>query len=228
MNPPAKKCKAVSISSLVTAAACPLRLYYAKSGGSIPPGRYEVCRQLSEHLGSDISRETIWNEICAIYPDIEPEYLGFLDTCIGSCRKNVSWTPPDETDVPVKSDTFGIYGIVDKLYRDEPYFSIVRSSPAPAAGIYHSDRLRITAYTFCLQELFGEHITGGLVEYIPDGIARQCIPQPIDRRRFIRALHSAKKVIDGTVPAKPSRAPCTWCRYSDRCVPGGTRLSDLL
>ncbi len=228
MNTPAGRGTAVSISSLVTAAACPLRLYYAKSGGSPPPGRYAVCKQLSGHLGSDVSRESVWDEICAIYPGIEPEFYGFLDACIGSCGKNKSWIPPDETDVPVKSDKFGIFGIVDKLYRDEPFFSIVRPSPAPAAGLYHSDRLRITAYTFCLQELFGQHITGGLVEYIPDGIVRPCVPQPIDRRRFIRALYSAKKVIEGTVPVKPFRPPCSWCRYSDRCIPGGTRLSDLL
>jgi len=118
--------------------------------------------------------------------------------------------------------------MVDRLV-DDGSFSIIRSAGAMPFGTYAADRLRIACIAFCIEEMTGNELTGGHVEYIPDGISRFHIVQPRDRRQVIASLHKIRSIRKGELPKRPLNAPCPRCKYKERCESSsGHRLSDLL
>lgn len=203
-----------------------MRLYIERSASSQESSRYTVCKQVSSHLGGPIDLAELWREICTIQPDIDPAMQDFLATCVSSCTPR-QWRRPVQTDVPVLSEKFGMRGVVDKIYREAPFFAITRSSEAPQAGIYISDRIRVACYALCLKEVMGIPAEAGLVEYIPSGIVRLCRPEPRDRRLMLRGIKMAQRVISGEIPKRPVNAPCSTCPHEGKCVPGPHRLSDV-
>jgi CRISPR-associated exonuclease Cas4 len=217
----------ISISQVVTGYFCPVRLYLEKSraGGESP--RYTISKQVSYHLGKPLQPESLWEEIVSVQPDMDAEMRQFLDACVGACRER-TWRRPVQTDVQVRSERLGIRGIVDKIFEEEPYFAITRSSGAPVAGAYVGDRIRIACYALCIRESLGLPAESGYIEYIPSGENRLCHPEPRDRRAMFTGIRSAQKVLSGEVPRKPLRAPCTSCPYEGDCTPGAKRLSDLM
>jgi CRISPR-associated exonuclease Cas4 len=151
----------------------------------------------------------------------------FLDSCITACNKN-TWRSAAQNDVMVSSDKQGIVGMVDRLAPDGNY-SIIRAAGAMPVGTYSSDRLRIACIAFCLEEMTGNEVSGGHVEYIPDGVSRFHTIQPRDRRQVISTLHRIHSIREGELPRHPLNAPCNRCRYREKCEnSGGHRLSDLL
>lgn len=218
----------ISISSVVTASLCPLRYYLDQHDVKAPSTRYEVCKQVSYHVRDQLDGSDIWNELRAVQPEIDESFREYLHHCLARCRKSQDFGDFLETDFGVRSGRHGIFGVVDKILDRDLSFSIVRPVPAPRAGIYSADRLRVFGYAICLQEMAGEKMPEGFVEYIPDGVCRPCIPQAIDKRRFFRALDQARKIRMGEIPKKPVSPPCESCQVRDRCTPGGTRLSDLM
>jgi CRISPR-associated exonuclease Cas4 len=220
----------MSISSIITAAICPLRIYYGSGETDrheFESPRYTVCKQISMHLGSPLDSARIWEEICTVDPHIDPIYQAFLDECISYCSIS-AWRSASCIDVPVSSDRYRIFGSVDRLFDEPPYFSVVRSSKAPTAGVYHHDRLRVACYALCLQELLGIPVAGGSVDYIPSGVQRYYEIQPRDTRAFLSGRTVLESVMEGRVPKKPVNAPCRKCPFEALCTPGGRRLSDIL
>jgi CRISPR-associated exonuclease Cas4 len=217
----------ISISQVVTGYFCPVRLYLEKSHARSESPRYTISKQVSYHLGKALQPEPLWEEVVAVQPDMDADMRGFLDECVNACRAK-TWRPPVQMDVQVRSEQLGIRGIVDKIFEDEPYFAITRSSSAPLAGIYVGDRIRIACYALCVRETLGLPAETGLVEYIPSGENRLCRPEPRDRRSMFAGIRSAQRVLAGEVPKKPVRAPCTSCPYEGQCVPGAQRFSDLM
>lgn len=219
----------LSISSIVSVSACPLRLYYDQRQKLHETPRYTIAKQISYHLGTAADPAEVWGEVCHVQGESDPAMRDFFEDCFRVCRRNPAWRSPRDTDLPVRSAAYHIHGIVDKIFDGEPVFSIVRSTKAPETGVYQSDRIRIAAYAACLEEMLGTPVEGGDVEYIPSGISRFCRVAPIDKRRFLRALHEARRISSGELPRKPLRPPCEHCSHNGHCVPGGgTRLSDIL
>jgi CRISPR-associated exonuclease Cas4 len=216
------------LSTVITASICPLKLYYGYSPDQRSTWRHAVCRQVSSSLGTDAGEDDIWEELCTIHPGIEPEFREYMAHCIAACTARTGWRPCTSSDVRVRSERLKVFGTIDKVYPSPPYFAVTRSSHAPRAGIYASDRLRIAGYALCLEEIRGEQVISGEVEYIPDGIIRTCELQPIDRRRFLTALKSARRIVAGEIPSRSPDAPCDTCDHRDRCIPRGKKLSDLL
>jgi len=219
----------LSISSIVTASSCPLRLYYQQWQERPESLRYTIAKQIAYHLDKDSDPGEVWDEVCHVQSIPDQTMRDFFLDCFRICRNNPEWRSPREIDVAVHSATHHIHGIVDKLFDEDPIFSVVRSAKAPAAGVYQSDRIRIAAYTVCIQEMLGRPVSGGSVEYIPSGISRFCKVAPIDKRRFLHALHEARRIRNGALPRRPLHPPCEHCPENSRCIPGGgMRLSDIL
>ncbi len=169
----------------------------------------------------------IWSEVLAVRPEIDPTLRSFLDTCITSCNKT-DWMPAAQSDVRVISEKHGIVGIVDRI-ADNGTYSIIRAAGAMPFGTYAADRLRIACIAFCIEEMTGNEVTGGHVEYIPDGISRFHTVQPRDRRQVIATLHKIRAIRKGELPRRPLNAPCNRCKYTQRCdSSSGRRLSELL
>ncbi len=75
-------------------------------------------------------------------------------------------------------------------------------------GTYAADRLRIACIAFCIEEMTGNEVTGGHVEYIPDGISRFHTVQPREPRQVIATLHKIREIRNGELPRRPLNAPC--------------------
>ena len=215
----------IPVSGVIACHICPRRYYFERSDEHPESPRYAVCKQVSAHLGELLEEEEIWREILHILPDADEEIQELFDECIGACSET-AWQRPVQTDLTVESDTLGIRGRVDKIFEDGT-FAIVRSSTAPKAGAYGTDRLRIACYAACIKETLGHPVAGGYVEYVASGICRYVEPQPRDRREMIRAIRAAKRVVAGDLPPRPLRAPCEGCPHFERCTTGPRRLSDL-
>jgi CRISPR-associated exonuclease Cas4 len=217
----------VAISDLVRVHACPVRFYYERNDPMSESDRYVICKQISYHLGQPLESDVIWREVLAVRPGIDPDLRSFLETCITSCNKT-EWKPAVQSDVRVMSDKHGIVGMVDRIADDGTY-SIIRAAGAMPFGTYAADRLRIACVAFCLEEMTGNEVTGGHVEYIPDGVLRFHTVQPRDRRQVIATLHKIRSIHKGDMPLHPFNAPCKRCKFRERCESSsGRRLSDLL
>jgi CRISPR-associated exonuclease Cas4 len=217
----------VSVSQVLSAHFCPVRFYLERDSPRAESPRYTVCKQLSSHLGGPLDADRIWDEIRTVSPGIEPAMRLFLDTCVEQCREG-RWPRPAEVEVAVFSDRLGIQGRVDKIFEDAPYFAIPRSSDAPPVGVHGADRIRVAAYAACVAETLGIEAGTGLVEYIASGALRTCTIQPGDRRGMLRAVTAARRVLSGSIPRKPHRAPCSRCGQRERCTSPVTPLSGLL
>jgi CRISPR-associated exonuclease Cas4 len=219
--------KHVTISDLVRAHTCPVRYYYEREDPFLESDRYAVCKQLSYHLGAPLDAEVIWAEILVVHPEIDVTLREFLDLCITACNKG-TWQADQEADIHVHSEKQGISGMIDRILPDGT-FSIVRAAGAMPFGTYAADRLRIAAITLCLEEMTGNEVTGGHVEYIPDGVSRYHTVQPRDRRQLIATLHKIRSIHEGEVPAHPLNAPCVRCKHIEKCESArGNRLIELL
>lgn len=217
----------IAVSDLVRVNACPVRFCYERNDPFTESGRYAICKQLSYHLGNPLDTDEIWSEVLAVCPALDPALRPFLETCIASCNKT-SWKPAAQSDVRVISDKYGIAGMVDRIAVDGSY-SIVRAAGAMPFGTYAADRLRIASIAFCIEEMTGDEVRGGNVEYIPDGVSRFHVVQPRDRRQVIATLHKIREIQKGDLPRHPLNAPCNRCKYKERCESSsGRRLSDLL
>jgi len=216
----------IPVSGVIACHICPRRYYFERSEEREESPRYTVCKQVSAHLGELLEREQIWQEVLCVLPDREEDTRELFDECINACRET-AWQRPVQTDLTVESDTLGIRGRVDKVFEDGT-FAITRSSTAPRAGAYGTDRLRIACYVACLKETLGQAVAGGYVEYVASGICRFVEPEPRDRREMIRAIRAAKRVVAGEIPPRPLRAPCDGCPHVERCTAGPRRLSDLI
>jgi CRISPR-associated exonuclease Cas4 len=219
--------KHITISDLVRVHVCPIRYYYERDDPFEESDRYAVCKQLSYHLGEPLDAGVIWAETQIVRPTIDPSLRDFLDLCVTACTRS-TWQRAEETDVRVHSEKQGISGMIDRVAHDGS-FSIVRAGGAMPFGIYAADRLRIAAIALCLEEMTGEVVKGGHVEYIPDGASRFHTVQPRDRRQLIATLHKIRSIHDGDIPARPLNAPCMRCTYREKCdSTRGHRLSELL
>ncbi len=225
-----KEIPELSISSVVTTSRCPIRFFLEKDLKDLRTSyRYTLAKQVSYHLGGELDEDAIWDEACLVddHPDLSMR--PFLSDIVRLCRNHAGFRQASEVDIKVRSEHYQITGIIDRLFEDDPYFAIVRSSAAPSHGVYAADRLRICGYTICLRELLGDHVRGGSVEYIPSGVSRRVVVEPRDKRAFLYALNEARRIVLGGLPRRPFNPSCEYCSHAGTCESAeGTRLSEIL
>ena len=204
----------ISVTDLVKAAICPMKLYLVKSAEKKfnEPVSYTVAKLVSYHLGEPLFTDDIWEELEAILPN-NNEAQRILEQMLEVCGK-ITWRHADQYDMPVFSEKYGIYGRIDRYFDDS--FSVVKSGAAPTHGVYFSDRLRSVCYSLCLEEMFGKSYYGR-VEYLGSGTIRSVVVEPQDRRTFVLALRIAKKTLSGEIPKVARGQNCNWCEFADMC-----------
>lgn len=217
----------VSVSAVIACHICPLRYYLTKGIESTEPVRYTMTKQLSYALGTAIDATELWNEIALINPAVttedETSFLAWTQLC-----REQEWNRAEDYDVRVRSERLGVKGTIDRYCTEKPYLSIVRSSEAPEAGIYQTDRIRAACLIAAANETLRTRTEAALIEYVPSGVARTCVPQPRDRRLMMRAITAAKRVDAGILPKKPRDAPCETCELNAYCSPQPTPLSERM
>jgi CRISPR-associated exonuclease Cas4 len=216
------------ISGVVACHACPFRYYLEKNRErGEEPAEYTIAKQISYHTGDEIIEDEILEELETVNPDLTEEDRVNLRDWVSACRKE-NWQRPADYDVKLKSEKFGIYGRADHIFDKSPYIGIVRTAPAPEAGVYGAERIRAAAFTFCAEETLDLKCREVLIEYIPSGISRICKIQPKDRRETLRAIKKAKEIDGGKIPKKPKDAPCERCYLKDECPDMPKSITDIL
>ncbi|HJJ87421.1 MAG TPA: hypothetical protein O0X17_03685, partial [Methanocorpusculum sp.] len=109
----------VSVSDILRASVCPMQLYLAKSSPAyfLEPLRYSVAKQLSYHLGDELNREEIREELKLTIKDCGDEAFTVLDEMIEACSK-VMWRQALTYDMQVDSGKYNIHGRVDRVFDD--------------------------------------------------------------------------------------------------------------
>lgn len=207
----------VSVSDILRASVCPMQLYLAKSSPAyfLEPLRYSVAKQLSYHLGEELNREEIREELKLTIKDCGEEAFAVLDEMIEACSK-VMWRQALTYDMQVDSGKYNIHGRVDRVFDDS--FSIVKGGKAPTHGVYASDRLQAVCYSICLEEMYGKEFYGR-VEYLGSGTVRSVVLSPSDKRLFLTALKEVEKVRRGEITRPIRGEKCKLCRFAENCSP---------
>lgn len=209
--------ESISVSDLLRVSVCPMQLYLAKSSPAefVEPLSYSVAKQLSYHLGGEIDRDVVLDELKLTVPEFGDEGIQILDKMFDACQSGV-WETAEDVDVAVHSEKYGMHGRIDRLFADS--FSIVKGGSAPPHGVYTTDRLQAVCYALCLQEMQGKEYTAK-VEYLGSGTVRTVTLSPSDRRVFLTVLKSARKIQQGEVPRAVRGSKCVHCRFAEVCKP---------
>ena len=119
----------------------------------------------------------------------------------------------------LQSEKFGLTGSPDRLIRtnDELMPSIIKTGNMPLNGIWHGDRLQLTAYAVLVEEKYDVPVRRGFVEYARLGIVREAVIRRHERRNVLQILGKIKKIQDGVMPEKPKEAPCEYCGFTGIC-----------
>lgn len=206
--------KFIAVSELARVHVCPMQLYLEKSKPQnfSEPVNYSIAKQIALHLGEELDEEKIWNEFLEIFPSENSDAEKIFHEIIFSAKK-ISWKKSERLDVSVTSERYKIFGRVDRMFSDG--FSIVKAGAAPTHGIFSADRLRMTAYTICLEEM--KLPANGIVEYLGSGTIRNFSMTPSDKRAFQYALKTCEKILRGEIPQKTEGAHCARCGFLEHC-----------
>lgn len=205
----------IPVSEIARCGVCPMQLYLERSRPEpfTEPLRYSIAKQLSYHLGEELDTDTICRELAIVSGEPETRIRPLLEEMITACRPQ-KWRTAEQYDVYVSSQILGISGRIDRMFSDG--FSLIKSGPAPTHGIYTADRIRLTAYTLCLEEA-GEKSPAGSVEYLGSGTIRTMTPGPADRRALLHALRLTEQIHTGKIPREVLGTHCRRCPYQEDC-----------
>ena len=216
-----------AISSIIRAFRCPRQYYFHNQADWKSPDAYVICKQVSCAYPEERDEVKIWDTISVIYPEINPDSRVFLTTCLTAMKK-LPVRPWTETDITVRSEKTGIYGLLDKYDANSEECTLTRCCTAPKTGCWPEDAIRTAALMICTEETCNIRPKGMYIEYIPSGIIRYYEPTPKDRRRMVQIVHQVQEMKRGVFPPKPLRPPCSRCQFQEKCFGQEPRkLSDL-
>lgn len=117
------------------------------------------------------------------------------------------------------SEKFGLSGSPDRLIKinGELMPSIIKTGNMPQNGVWHADRLQLTAYAVLVEEKYNSIVPSGFVEYARWGKVREVAIKRHERRKVLQIRDRIKKIQDGFMPEKPKDAPCGYCGFTELC-----------
>lgn len=190
--------------------------------------------------GLNAELDRISNEIRIIYrtelAGIDDAALEGSVSSVRSCLENICSNLSDSdfyasTDVQVEpllqSEKFGLTGSPDKLITigGEIIPSIIKTGSMPENGVWHSDRLQLTAYAILIEEKYNSVVERGFVEYARWGKVREVKIKRGERRKVLQIRDKIKKIQGGFMPEKPEDAPCEYCGFKEMCEVKSTLAS---
>ncbi len=117
------------------------------------------------------------------------------------------------------SEKFGLSGSPDRLIKinEELMPSIIKTGNMPQNGVWHGDRLQLTAYAVLVEEKYNSLVERGFVEYARWGKVREVAIKRHERRKVLQIRDRVKKIQGGFMPEKPADAPCEYCGFTGMC-----------
>ncbi len=117
------------------------------------------------------------------------------------------------------SEKFGLSGSPDRLIIINDCFvpSIIKTGSMPQNGVWHADRVQLTAYAVLVEEKYNSLVERGFVEYARWGKVREVVIKRHERRKVLQIRDKIKKIQSGVMPEKPKDAPCEYCGFTGMC-----------
>lgn len=177
--------------------------------------------------------ERISNEIKVIYPkELKNtndetmvrsiiEILPLLDNISSNLSLNRDFYLGEiiHDDLILCSTKFGITGSPDRMVKinENFYPSIIKTGKIPDNGVWHADRIQLTAYSILVEEKYNSIVENGSIEYARQGIVRPVVIKRHERRKVLQIRERIKKIHEGFMPERPGDAPCNICGYTGIC-----------
>ncbi len=237
----------IRVSDILVYHKCPRMCYFMNKGHEAKGGEHLeriILKELAFTFDSAFNNpdklsflncelDRISDEIRIIYPaelsGVDDVALSGSVSNVRSCLENICLNlpidgsfyalPPVEVEPLLRSDKLGLTGSPDKLVKinGEPAPSIIKTGNMPENGVWHSDRLQLTAYAMLVGEKYNSMVERGFVEYARWGKIREIAIKRHERRKVLQIRDKVRKIQDGSMPEKPEDAPCGYCGFTGIC-----------
>lgn len=128
------------------------------------------------------------------------ESISNVRPCLGNICSNLSLNRDFyaseiiECEPVLQSGKFGLSGSPDRLIKvnEKPTPSIIKTGNMPQNGVWHGDRLQLTAYSMLVEEMYDSVVERGFVEYARWGQVREVVIKRHDRRKILQIRDKIK------------------------------------
>ncbi len=162
---------------------------------------------------SGIDDDTLANSVSGVRSYLE-------DICSNLSSNGDFYASESVQDEPLlQSEKFGLSGSLDRLIKINDCFVplIIKTGNMPQNGVWHADRLQLTAYAILVEEKYNSIVQRGFVDYARWGMVREVTIKRHERRKVLQIRDKIKKIYDGFMPEKPKDAPCEYCGFTGMC-----------
>ena len=129
--------------------------------------------------------------------------------------------PPSFLEFKIENREVGLKGIIDKIeIIDGIYYPIViQTNLPPFNGVWESDAVQTSAYSFLMEDEFNKEIRVGFVDYIKVGSKQPVVNSPLLNNKFIEIFENLNEMVyDGKKPeVRINVNKCRSCEYSEIC-----------
>ncbi|MTK12508.1 MAG: CRISPR-associated protein Cas4 [Clostridiaceae bacterium] len=129
--------------------------------------------------------------------------------------------PPSYLEFKIENPEVGLVGKIDKIeIIDGTYYPVaIKTSLPPKNGVWESDAIQSSAYSFLMEEEFNKDIAVGFVNYTKIGSKQPVINSPILTDKFIEIFENLSDMVyEGKKPEiRINTKKCRLCEYSTMC-----------
>lgn len=129
--------------------------------------------------------------------------------------------PPSFLEFKIENTKVGLSGVIDKIeIIDDIYYPVtIQTNLPPLNGIWESDAIQLSAFSFLIQEEFNTEVPVGFVNFIKTGSKQPVVNSYILNNKFIETFESLREMVyDGKKPEiRININKCRSCEYSGMC-----------
>lgn len=129
--------------------------------------------------------------------------------------------PPSFLEFKIENREVGLKGMIDKIeIIDGIYYPVViQTNLPPLNGVWESDAIQTSAYSFLMEEEFNRDVSVGFVNYMKVGSKQPVVNSPMLNNKFIEIFEKLTEMVyDGKKPEiNVNINKCHSCEYSEIC-----------
>jgi len=129
--------------------------------------------------------------------------------------------PPSFLEFKIENRDVGLKGMIDKIeIIDGIYYPVViQTNLPPLNGVWESDAIQTSAYSYLMEEEFNKAVPVGFVNYMKVGSKQPVANSPMQNNKFIEIFEKLTEMIyEGKKPEiRINTNKCISCEYSGIC-----------
>ncbi|ADZ08539.1 RecB family exonuclease [Methanobacterium lacus] len=129
--------------------------------------------------------------------------------------------PPSFIEFKIENPEVGLVGMIDKIeIIDGTYYPIaIKTNLPPLNGVWESDAIQSSAYSFLMEEEFNKDVAVGFINYTKIGSKQPVVNSPLLTNKFIEIFEKLCDMIyEGKKPEIHINInKCRLCEYSTMC-----------